>query len=239
VPDVLVHRPRTLEELHLHVEAGNPVMGGGTLLVPRWQREGTPAEVVTLERISVATTASGGYLGATATLAAVAEGPFPAGLRAAARRVATIPVRAQATVGGNLLGWGPRCLLVPLLSLNARARVLGGAGGVIVDLALERAVGERRVLVGVEWRPPLHSTYRRSQRARIGPPEHAVAGALVARSRAVLLRVAVWRAGTVRSASVPAGGNGVLADLVEQLGGVEAWQRHELAEVVAELEDSR
>jgi CO/xanthine dehydrogenase FAD-binding subunit len=235
---VRIDRPRTLEELHLHVESGAQLMGGGTLLVPGWRRR-PPSQVVVLDRIEVAGSVESCYLGAAAAIAALDVGLVPHSLRMAANRIGTAPVRAQATVGGNLLGSGPRCLLAPLVSLQARARVLGGAGGLIVDMPLADAMRERRVLVGLQWRTPSHSAYRRLQRRRVGPPDFAVAGAVLKRHRATSLTVAVWSAGVVESATVPFGDQRSVSAALGQLGTgfrEEMWQRNQIGSIIRLLE---
>src|SRR4051812_45450130 len=109
--------------------SGVTVVGGGTIVMPEITSSRLhPSKAVLLSRAGLAgVTRDGGRvtIGATTPVSALENGDEP--LATAARHVADIEVRAQATVAGNLCatasGDAPRGdLQAPLLALGATVR---------------------------------------------------------------------------------------------------------------------
>jgi len=200
-----VHRPQTLEELCLNLAEGAQLLGGGTVLIPRWNREQAPSSAVTLERIPLARLVTATYVGAAVTLEEMAGSDGPAALRAASRAIGTSYLRSQATVGGNLGAAQPGCLLTALAGLDARAQVLYGENGRQASVTLEEARAAGSVILGLEWVRPVASRYRKLRSGRAGRPEFAVAMAAREQPDRVRLTAAVWSGGLVTVA------HGVLA----------------------------
>ncbi len=136
------HRPETVAEaLALLAQPGvvSAPLAGGTVLVPRLVRAGNPVEaVVDLGRLGLDFIKREGEtlcLGATATLADVAENPVCRAvvgglLSRAARLNAVLNVRNAATVGGLAVEGDPASeLLLVLLVLGAEVVIQSVAGG--------------------------------------------------------------------------------------------------------------
>src|SRR3982751_5604433 len=111
------------------------VVGGGTIVMPELQAGGPQARrTILLHRAGLSGVSRDGStwkIGAATPLAQLESMPAPLG--PAARRVADLEIRGQATVGGNLCappgGEAPRGdLQAPLIALDARVRS-GGPGG--------------------------------------------------------------------------------------------------------------
>ncbi|MFI6356549.1 FAD dependent dehydrogenase [Streptomyces sp. NPDC050743] len=113
-------------------------------------------------------------VGAAVTLDRVGA-EVPHALWQAAAAVGNPMVRRTATVGGNLAGSGPRCLLSALRVLEARAVVLDRQDMVGADL--DQSLAEGRLMLGLRWTEPLASGYRKLE-ARAGGPPPIVATAL-------------------------------------------------------------
>lgn len=210
---VRIHRPQTLEELCLRLADGAQVLGGGTVLVPQWARTSAPASAVTLDRIALAQQLTPSYVGAAVSLEELAGSAVPAALREAARSIGTPHLRSQATVGGNVGSGRPGCLLTALVSLGARALVLYGTNGREANMSLEEARTTGAVILGLEWRCPDVSRYRKLRRGRAGLPEFAVAVAGRRHGHNRRLTAAVWRAGEVTAATTAGpGGRDAVSD---------------------------
>jgi CO/xanthine dehydrogenase FAD-binding subunit len=233
---VRVHRPRTLEELCFHLSEGAQLLGGGTLLIPRWSRSECPPAAVTLDRIPLARQVSPTYVGAAVTLGEVVNSEAPAALRAASRSIGTSYLRGQATVGGNIGSEPPGCLLTVLAGLEARALVLYGGNGREASMSVEEARVTGSVVLGLEWKRPDASRYRKLRTGRAGPTEFAVA--LTARDHrdGIRLTAAVWASGSVTVATTVLaikGSDGLAAQVVALLPHLASWEQ---AVVEAEIE---
>jgi CO/xanthine dehydrogenase FAD-binding subunit len=130
-----VIRPGSLEELVESFGDGSDavVLGGGTVLVPELvYRRARPRRVVLLPPGLDRITREGGTvtIGAGVPASQLENGDEP--LATAARHLADLEVRSQATVGGNLCvraGETPRGdLQAPLLVLGATVRSAGAGG---------------------------------------------------------------------------------------------------------------
>jgi CO/xanthine dehydrogenase FAD-binding subunit len=112
-------------------------------------------------------------------------------LRQAAAAIGTAPLRAQATVAGNIAGSGPRCLLPVFLAFGARAKVLAPLG--LADYDLGEALKLGKTLVSLQWEEPQFSSYRKIREGRSGMPTLAVATALHASpDEPTHVHIAVW-----------------------------------------------
>lgn len=149
-----------------------PIAGGTDLLVQLKQRAISPPPLfVSLHRVEAlrAVDDSGGplRLGSAVTLATLAESADIAAkaplLTAAARSMASPPVRSRGTVGGNLCNASPAAdLAPPLLIHDARAVIAGPAGERTIPLSgflvgpgqSDLKPGELLVAVEVPLLPP-------------------------------------------------------------------------------------
>lgn len=212
-PDVI--RPGSLEELVESFGDGSDavVLGGGTVLVPEVvYRRARPKRVVLLPPGLDAIAREGGAvkIGAGVPVSALEDGDEP--LATAARHLADLEVRSQATVGGNVCvraGETPRGdLQAPLLVLGATVRSAGAggersepledflaadaSGRVVLDISYDDA--ERQTAYAAVTRPHTH---------------HYTILAVAAARRDGETRVAVTGAAptAVRLPSVEAGGS--------------------------------
>jgi carbon-monoxide dehydrogenase medium subunit len=208
-------RPGSLDECVAAFGDGSDitVLGGGTILVPDVvYRRARPRRVLMLPAELSRVTREGGTvtIGAGVRVAELENGDEP--LASAARQLADVEIRAQATVGGNLCataGDVPRGdLQAPLIALGARVRT-AGAGGVrtepIEDFLAGGAAG--RLVVDVTY----DEAARRTGYAAVHRPHahHYTILAVAAAGRDGELRVAVTGAAptAVRLRSVEASGN--------------------------------
>ncbi|MEV6028054.1 FAD binding domain-containing protein [Streptomyces sp. NPDC052036] len=169
-------------------EAAVPI-GGATLVWAVWQRDGFPELAMSLRDLPDANVIGRETLGAAVVLNRI-DDRVPDVLRLAAATVGTGAVRRTATVGGNLVGSTLRCLLPAALVLDARAMVLESDGVHETDLA--EMMAKRPLLVGLRWRDPIASAYRKLPAEAGGPPPLVVASALhVDDGAGIRLRVAV------------------------------------------------
>lgn len=169
--------PETLDEA-LALLANDPedalVMAGGTALVILMTQELVrPARVIGLRRLAQlrAIDATGGLrLGALATLGSLARAPgvrtFASALAETFRSVATVRIREQATLGGNLAHADPaQDPPVTLLALDAEAVVMSQARARRVPLAalfvdvFETSLEADELLLRLEL-PPLPANAR-------------------------------------------------------------------------------
>jgi len=188
---VELHHPRSLDAAYQCLTSGATPLGGGTLLLPAWQRDGYPERAFSLREVPEATTLGEGRLGAAVTLDRLVAVTTRA-LSQAAAALGTAPLRAQATVAGNLAGSGPRCLLPVLLALGARANVLTDQG--LAQDSLSQALALGRTLVSLEWQEPQFSSYRKVRNGRSGLPSLAIATALhTGPGQSAHVHIAVWR----------------------------------------------
>jgi aerobic carbon-monoxide dehydrogenase medium subunit len=132
-PEVV--RPGSLDECIAAFADGSDVtvLGGGTILVPEVvHRRVRPRRVLMLPPDLARITREGGTvrIGAGVRVSELEDGHEP--LATAARHLADLEVRSQATVGGNICaaaGETPRGdLQAPLIVLGARARSAGAGG---------------------------------------------------------------------------------------------------------------
>ncbi len=184
-------RPGSLEEaVEAFGDGSNvTVLGGGTILMPEFTAGRVPAgRVMVLTGAGIdRLTNDGGtlHIGAAVRVAELEDAPEPLG--SAARSVADVEIRAQATVGGNLCA--PRGSAFPrgdlqaaLIALGAQVRSAGAGGERTepVEEFLPRREG--RLVLGVEaetagrrgaWasldRPHTHSYTPLAVAAAIGP----------------------------------------------------------------------
>jgi carbon-monoxide dehydrogenase medium subunit len=159
-----------LELLRTYGEDATPVAGGTSLVLMMKQGLVQPAVVVGLQGIGelhgISGTADGGLeIGALATHREIetseAVRGFAAELARTFGRIATVRIRNQATIGGNLVHADPAQDPPPiLLALDAEALVCGGDGARAIPLHaffvdfFETALGEGELLRGVRI-PPL------------------------------------------------------------------------------------
>ncbi|WP_369193029.1 FAD binding domain-containing protein [Streptomyces djakartensis] len=170
-----VHLPRTVAEAREHLGEGAVPIGGATLVWATWQRDGFPEQAMSLSRLPQANVVGPEELGGAVVLSRI-DGQVPHVLRAAAAAVGTGAVRRTATVGGNIAGSALRCLLPAALVLEARATVLAPHGVYETDLA--EVTAKRPVLLGLRWRTPVASAYRKVPAEASGAPPLVVATAL-------------------------------------------------------------
>jgi CO/xanthine dehydrogenase FAD-binding subunit len=188
---VLLRLPTSLSEAQEYLAEGAVPIGGATLVWATWQRDGFPELAVSLRDLPEAQVIGPETLGAAVVLHRIDE-RVPEVLRRAAATVGTGAVRRTATVGGIIVGSTLRCLLPPALVLDARATVLETDGVHEEDLA--GVVAKRPLLIGLRWREPVASNYRKLPGEAGGPPPLVVAAALHADAHAVpgrRVRVAV------------------------------------------------
>jgi CO/xanthine dehydrogenase FAD-binding subunit len=150
-------------------------IGGATLVWATWQRDGFPDQAMSLRNLPEANVIEAEALGAAVMLHQV-DDRVPEALRRAASTVGTGAVRRTATVGGNLVGSSLRCLLPAALVLDARAVVLETDGVRETDLA--EVLAKRHLLLGLRWREPVVSGYRKMTGEAGGPPPFIVAAAV-------------------------------------------------------------
>ncbi len=185
--------PTTLPELDsaLVTHADARLVGGGTLEVPRWTRC-PPRWAIHLGALPEMRVRGAGICGGGLTVAEIAAEPaFPSLLRDLAAVCATPPIRALATLGGNIAAARPGCLVTALLALDAtveayrpgRGRYSAPAG----VLAGSIAPG---VVLGATWHADGRRTaFRRLTRQAGGGPVLAT----VAASVRPAARGAAWR----------------------------------------------
>jgi CO/xanthine dehydrogenase FAD-binding subunit len=135
---------------------GAVIVAGGTLELPRWQRAGPPAEVICVARIPGLAEISATRCGAAASLGQLAAAPcLPGALRQAAGSVGGPALRAAATVGGNVAGHSPGCLITVLLALGASVGLAGPPGQAaslpLADWCDQAARSRGTVLTGFWW----------------------------------------------------------------------------------------
>lgn len=172
---MLVHLPKTVAQARKHLAEGAVPVGGATLVWAIWQRDGFPRQAMSLRELPQANVMGPEELGGAVVLSRIDE-RVPYVLRAAAAAVGTGAVRRAATVGGNIAGSTLRCLLPAALVLDARATVLAPHGVYETDLA--EVTAKRPVLLGLHWRTPVASAYRKLPGAAGGAPPLVVATAL-------------------------------------------------------------
>jgi hypothetical protein len=187
---VLLSLPTTVSGIQQALAEGAVPIGGATLVWATWQRDGFPERAVSLRKLPEANVVGREELGAAVLLHQV-DDRVPEVLRRAAGSVGTGAVRRTATVGGNIVGSTLRCLLPAALVLDARARVLATDRPYDTDLA--ELIAKRPLLLGLHWRAPLTSGYRKLPGDAGGPPPFVVATAVHADGEdgGRLLRVAV------------------------------------------------
>ncbi|MFJ6062278.1 FAD binding domain-containing protein [Streptomyces tendae] len=233
---MLLRQPRTVTEAQECMAQGAVPIGGATLVWATWQRDGFPELAMSLRELPEATAVEPESLGAAVVLHRI-DDRVPEVLRRAAGSVGTGAVRRTATVGGNLVGSSLRCLLPAALVLDARAEVLGPDRPYETDLA--EVMAKRHLLLGLRWRTPVASGYRKQPAEAGGPPPLVVATAVHAdgegRHR---LRVAVRDGYDVLSetADCDAGSDAAL-DALERtdIGGLPAGALDVVREQVADI----
>ncbi|GHH27873.1 FAD binding domain-containing protein [Streptomyces rubradiris] len=172
---MLLRLPTSVPEAQQCLADGAVPIGGATLLWATWQRDGFPQLAVSLRQVPEANAVGRETLGGAVLLHRI-DATVPDVLRLAAATIGTGAVRRTATVGGNIVGSTLRCLLPPALVLDARATVLEPEGVREADLA--EVVAKRPVLLGLRWRTPLVSAYRKLPAEPGGEPPLVVASAL-------------------------------------------------------------
>jgi CO/xanthine dehydrogenase FAD-binding subunit len=172
---MLLRLPTSVSEAQECMAEGAVPIGGATLVWATWQRDGFPELAMSLRDLPEATALEPESLGAAVVLHRMDE-RVPEVLRRAAGSVGTGAVRRTATVGGNLVGSSLRCLLPAALVLDARATVLGPDRAYETDLA--EVMAKRHLLLGLRWRTPLASGYRKQPAEAGGPPPLVVATAV-------------------------------------------------------------
>lgn len=186
---MLLRLPTSLSEAQEYLAEGAVPIGGATLVWALWQRDGFPERAVSLRELPEANVIGRETLGAAVVLHRI-DDRVPEVLRRAAGTVGTGAVRRTATVGGNIVGSTLRCLLPPALVLDARASVLETDG--VHDTDLAEVLAKRPLLIGLRWREPVASNYRKLAGEAGGPPPLVVAAALHADGGAARrVRVAV------------------------------------------------
>ncbi|MEU3522673.1 FAD binding domain-containing protein [Streptomyces sp. NPDC038707] len=172
---MLLRLPTSVPEARQCLADGAVPIGGATLVWATWQRDGFPALAMSLREVPEANEVGREFLGGAVLLHRI-DTTVPDVLRLAAATIGTGAVRRTATVGGNIVGSTLRCLLPAALVLDARATVLEPDGVREADLA--EVVAKRPVLLGLRWRTPLASAYRKLPAEPCGQPPLVVASAL-------------------------------------------------------------
>ncbi|MEU0009119.1 FAD binding domain-containing protein [Streptomyces sp. NPDC006314] len=172
---MLLRLPTSVSEAQECLAAGAVPIGGATLVWATWQRDGFPELSVSFRELPEANVIGREAVGAAVVLNRI-DDRVPDVLRLAAATVGTGAVRRTATVGGNLVGSTLRCLLPAALVLDARAAVLDSDGVHETDLA--EVVAKRPTLLGLRWRAPIASAYRKLPAEAGGEPPLVVASAL-------------------------------------------------------------
>jgi carbon-monoxide dehydrogenase medium subunit len=178
-PEVLAPRNlRELAELVGHTADTPRLVGGGTLEVPRWQVAGGPRTAVYLPALDELRTRGVRTCGAARTLAEIAaDRAVPRLLREVAGAAATPPVRALATLGGNVAACQPGCLAVALVALESHLTVVQ-PGQPPRSVPVCEVIDRRRpggalpdVIVDATWpdEPPVSATRRLYLRDASGP----------------------------------------------------------------------
>ncbi|GGJ41662.1 FAD binding domain-containing protein [Streptomyces brasiliensis] len=198
---MLLRLPTSVPQAQECLTDGAVPVGGATLVWAVWQRDGFPEQAMSLRELPEANVLGRERLGAAVVLNRI-DDRVPEVLRRAAASVGTGAVRRAATVGGNLVGSALRCLLPPALVLDARATVLEPDGVREADLA--EVTAKRPLLLGIHWREPVASAYRKLPGGAGGAPPPVVATAVhVDGDGQHRLRVAVRDGYDVLSGSVP------------------------------------
>lgn len=236
---MLLRQPTSVSEAQECMAQGAVPIGGATLVWATWQRDGFPELAMSLRALPEANTVEPESLGAAVVLHRI-DDRVPEVLRRAAGSVGTGAVRRTATVGGNLVGSSLRCLLPAALVLDARATVLGPDRPYETDLA--EVVAKRHLLLGLRWRTPLASGYRKQPAEAGGPPPLVVATAVhTGGDGGQRLRVAVRDGYDVlsESATCDAGADEAL-DILERtdIGALPAGARDVVREQVADILDA-
>ncbi|MFH9570787.1 FAD binding domain-containing protein [Streptomyces sp. NPDC017230] len=233
---MLLRLPTSVSEAQECMAEGAVPIGGATLVWATWQRDGFPELAMSLRNLPEATAVEPEGLGAAVVLHRI-DDRVPEVLRSAAGTVGTGAVRRTATVGGNLVGSSLRCLLPAALVLDARATVLGPDRAYETDLA--EVMAKRHLLLGLGWRTPIASGYRKQPAEAGGPPPLVVATAVHAdgegRHR---LRIAVRDGYEVVSETAPcdAGADEALAALERtDVGALPPGARDVVREQVADI----
>ncbi|GAA5004965.1 FAD binding domain-containing protein [Streptomyces siamensis] len=202
---MLVRFPTSLSEAQECLAEGAVPIGGATLIWATWQRDGFPAQAMSLRDLPTANAIGREELGSAVVLNRI-DDRVPDALRLAAATVGTGAVRRTATVGGNLVGSSLRCLLPAALVLDARATVLESDG--VHETDLSEVVAKRPLLLGLRWREPVASSSHKAQGDAGGPPPLVVAAALHADGGAgTSLHVAVRHGYDVLSGSTARDGD--------------------------------
>ncbi|WP_031038990.1 FAD binding domain-containing protein [Streptomyces sp. NRRL F-5650] len=236
---MLLRQPASVSEAQECMAQGAVPIGGATLVWATWQRDGFPELAMSLRSLPQATVVAAEALGAAVVLQRV-DDRVPEVLRRAAASVGTGAVRRTATVGGNLVGSSLRCLLPAALVLDARATVLGPDDPYETDLA--EVMAKRHLLLGLRWRTPLASGYRKLPAEAGGPPPLVVATAVHAGGPGPnRLRVAVRDGYDVLCGTAPCGTDA--DEALDSLGGTDvgalpAAARDVVREQVADIVDT-
>ena len=186
---MLLRLPTSVSEAQECMAEGAVPVGGATLVWATWQRDGFPERAMSLRELPEANAIGRESLGAAVVLNRI-DDQVPEVLRRAASAVGTGAVRRTATVGGNLVGSTLRCLLPAALVLDARATVLEPDSVHETDLA--EVLAKQHLLLSLNWRAPIASSYRKLPDEPGGQPPLVVAAALHTDDEGrTLLRVAV------------------------------------------------
>ncbi|MET7892271.1 FAD binding domain-containing protein [Streptomyces mirabilis] len=186
---MLLRLPTSVSEAQECMAEGAVPIGGATLIWATWQRDGFPEQAMSLRDLPEANTIGRETLGGAVILNRI-DDRVPEALRRAAATVGTGAVRRTATVGGNIVGSTLRCLLPAALVLEARAVVLDPDS--VYETDLTEVLAKGHLLLGLRWRDPITSAYRKLPGETGGPPPLVVAAALhTADTGGTRLRVAV------------------------------------------------
>lgn len=186
---MLLRLPTSVSEAQECMAEGAVPIGGATLIWATWQRDGFPEQAMSLRDLPEANTIGRETLGGAVILNRI-DDRVPEALRRAAATVGTGAVRRTATVGGNIVGSTLRCLLPAALVLEARAMVLDPDS--VYETDLTEVLAKGHLLLGLRWRDPIISAYRKLPGEAGGPPPLVVAAALhTADTGGTRLRVAV------------------------------------------------
>lgn len=217
--------------------SGVTVVGGGTIVMPEVAAARLkPAKAILLGKAGLSGVSREGgrvTIGAATPVTELESGDEP--LATAARHVADVEVRSQATVGGNLCAAAsadaPRGdLQAPLLALGATVRSAGAGGERTEPLEDFLANGAGRLLLDVSY----EDAPRKTGYAAVWRPH--------AHHYTILAVSAVERDGQVRVAATGAAPRGVLLDPDDPLAGTElrddalasAWYRQKLLPTLVE-----